>query len=80
MNRPIYPSDRVLTPRLQSRYGYDPPQLHTCVQCGHDDWHHCLNKSGEPCQWVMGDLCSNPRCLELDPRTKETVKDIGVQR
>lgn len=41
----------------------------TCVQCGCDDSHACRLADGTACYWMLEDLCSNPACMDADPRT-----------
>ena len=40
-----------------------------CRQCGCTEDQACRVANGQPCYWVLPDLCSNPRCLFSDPRT-----------
>lgn len=52
-----------------ARIYYDPPINRKCRICGctDDDCRRCIEISGEPCFWVLDDLCSVCACGILPP-------------
>lgn len=71
LEREIYRQVRELDRRLErAQAAMTPsPQAQRCRVCGCDDLHACRLPGGEPCSWVLPDLCSNPQCMRADPRT-----------